>query len=76
MILNPLFAATAGVVVLDEAIEAHEWVGIIVIVLVNVVTGRSGRRPPRLPRRWPRSRPATPLRTARPRTEAGAAVDH
>jgi inner membrane transporter RhtA len=60
MSLNPLFAATAGVVVLDEAIEVHEWVGIIVIVLANVVTSRSAsRRSPRIPHRRPRSRPST-----------------
>jgi inner membrane transporter RhtA len=44
MSLNPLFAATAGVAVLDEAIEVHEWVGIVVIVLVNLVTGTSASR--------------------------------
>jgi inner membrane transporter RhtA len=48
MSLNPLFAATAGELVLDEAIEAHEWFGIVVIVLVNLVTARcaSRRSPP------------------------------
>lgn len=38
MSLNPVFAATAGVVVLNETIETHEWVGIGVIVLVNLIT--------------------------------------
>jgi inner membrane transporter RhtA len=45
MSLNPLFAATAGAVVLDEPIHIHEWVGISVIVLVNVIAGRANRPP-------------------------------
>lgn len=44
MSLNPLFAATAGVLVLNETTERHEWVGIIIIILVNVVTARTARQ--------------------------------
>lgn len=49
MSLNPIFAAAAGVLVLDEQIEVHQWIGILVIVSANVVTGRSASR--RTPRR-------------------------
>lgn len=58
MSLNPLFAATAGVLVLNETIELHEWVGIVVIVLVNVVTAS-----PASPRQSARAIPTPQSRT-------------
>jgi inner membrane transporter RhtA len=34
---HPVFAALAGVVLLGQLLDLHEWVGILVVVLVNVV---------------------------------------
>lgn len=34
--LHPVFAALAGLVLLQQVLELHEWIGILVVVLVNV----------------------------------------
>ena len=34
---HPVFAALAGLVLLGQVLDLHEWVGILVVVLVNVV---------------------------------------
>ena len=34
--LHPVFAALAGLVLLGQVLELHEWVGILVVVTVNV----------------------------------------
>lgn len=34
--LHPVFAALAGLVLLSQVLELHEWIGILVVVLVNV----------------------------------------
>ena len=31
-----MFAALAGLVLLGQVLELHEWIGILVVVLVNV----------------------------------------
>lgn len=35
--LHPMFAALAGLVLLGQVLALHEWVGIVVVVTVNVV---------------------------------------
>jgi inner membrane transporter RhtA len=35
--LHPVFAALAGLVLLGQVLDLHEWAGILVVVLVNVV---------------------------------------
>lgn len=35
--LHPVFAALAGLVLLGQVLDLHEWVGILVVVAVNVV---------------------------------------
>ena len=35
--LHPVFAALAGLVLLSQVLELHEWIGILVVVGVNVV---------------------------------------
>lgn len=37
MSVNPVLAAFAGVALLDQGLETHEWVGIAVVVTVNAV---------------------------------------
>jgi inner membrane transporter RhtA len=34
--LHPVFAALAGLVLLGQVLERHEWIGILMVVLVNV----------------------------------------
>jgi inner membrane transporter RhtA len=34
--LHPVFAALAGLVLLSQVLELHEWIGILMVVLVNV----------------------------------------
>jgi inner membrane transporter RhtA len=57
MSVNPVLAALAGVVLLAQGLEPHEWAGIAVIVVVNAVAvtgqargpGRSGGSAPDAP---------------------------
>ena len=53
MSVHPVMAALAGVVLLDQLLAVHEWVGIAVVVLANAAAvaaagpaERTGRRPP------------------------------
>ncbi|MEU4426513.1 EamA family transporter [Actinoplanes sp. NPDC024001] len=49
MSVHPVFAALAGLVLLGEALSAHEWLGVAVVVMVNAVAVRphpSGGHPP------------------------------
>lgn len=46
MSLNPLWAALVGLVVLHQQLAAHEWVGMAVIMVGNVVVVTAGRRRP------------------------------
>jgi inner membrane transporter RhtA len=46
MSVHPVWAALAGLVVLGQVLALHEWVGIAIVVLANVVAAR-GDRPSR-----------------------------
>lgn len=47
MSAHPVMAALAGMVVLGQLLSWHEWLGIAVIVVANVVTVTGRRRAPR-----------------------------
>ena len=38
MSVNPVFAALAGLVILGQHLAIHEWVGIAIVVVANVIT--------------------------------------
>lgn len=38
MSVNPVFAALAGLVILGQHLAIHEWAGILVVVVANVIT--------------------------------------
>ena len=48
MSLHPVFAAFAGLLLLGERLQTHEWLGMAVVVTVNIVTvtGTGVRRSP------------------------------
>lgn len=50
MSIHPVFAAFAGLVVLGQVLDAHEWIGILIVVLANAVGVWSRRPRPPAPR--------------------------
>ncbi|WP_436531306.1 EamA family transporter [Actinoplanes sp. HUAS TT8] len=44
MSIHPVFAALAGLILLGEALRAHEWLGILIVVTVNVLAVTNGQR--------------------------------
>lgn len=45
MSVHPVLAALAGLILLDQALTAHEWLGMAIIVTVNAVSVLDSRRP-------------------------------
>jgi inner membrane transporter RhtA len=43
MSVNPVIAAVAGVVLLQQVLDLHEWVGITIVVVVNAVAVSTAR---------------------------------
>jgi inner membrane transporter RhtA len=41
MSVHPVFAALAGLVLLGEALRPHEWLGILIVAVVNVLGASS-----------------------------------
>ncbi len=37
MSVHPVFAALAGLILLGEALRPHEWLGILIVVSVNIL---------------------------------------
>ena len=69
MSMHPVWAALAGLVLLDQALATHEWTGIALVALSNavaVVTAEGGRR--REP--VPTSEPEAQVSRASPVTDA------
>jgi inner membrane transporter RhtA len=45
MSVNPVIAAVAGIVLLGQVLDLHEWVGIVIVVVANAVAvATSGSR--------------------------------
>jgi inner membrane transporter RhtA len=46
MSINPVIAALAGIVLLGQVLELHEWLGIAIVVAANVVAVSTTRARP------------------------------
>ena len=58
MSVNPVLAALAGIVVLNQVLNLREWAGIGIVILANTVaTIAAGRRRPARPDAFPESQP-------------------
>ncbi|WOF22653.1 EamA family transporter [Microbacterium betulae] len=65
MSINPVWAATAGWLVLGQALAVNEWIGMGLVVIANVVVTAAGLGRPGAP----------PRATAAPPSDAGPASD-
>jgi inner membrane transporter RhtA len=43
MSVNPVIAAVAGIVLLGQVLDLHEWVGIVIVVTANAVAVSTSR---------------------------------
>jgi inner membrane transporter RhtA len=61
MSVHPVLAALVGTVLLGQALRLHEWAGVLVVVLANVVAVVASSRPPRAERLCGPDLPALPV---------------